>query len=181
MKDYIMFMFGEHKEQDKFVKLIANDLSVIAQSEDIRFYYGQTSAIYTFKSDVSFDDITECLFVYFGHTDELVYILLPYSKDSISIKLPEEIYQYLFGVDNNENNLGFNSTMQESHIDDINFTCKNELNFIRILNEDDDMAIMRPKNIELSVDEILDKISEKGMSSLTKKEINTLDKYSKTI
>jgi hypothetical protein len=71
--------------------------------------------------------------------------------------------------------------MQESHIDDINFTCKNELNFIRILNEDDDKAIMRPKNIELSVDEILDKISEKGMSSLTKKEINTLEKYSKTI
>jgi molybdate-binding protein len=71
--------------------------------------------------------------------------------------------------------------MQESHIDDINFTCKNELNFIRILNEDDDIAIMRPKNIELSVDEILDKISEKGMSSLTKKEINTLEKYSKTI
>jgi len=184
MKDYIMFMFGEHQEQDKFVKLIANELSVIAQSEDIRFYYGQTSTIYTFKSDVSFDDITEYLFVYFGHTTELVYILLPYSKDAISIKLPEDVYQYLFGVNNNENKLGFNSTMQESQIDDINFTFKNELNFIRILNEDDeddDIAIMRPKNIELSMDEILDKISEKGMSSLTKKEIDTLEKYSKTI
>lgn len=182
MSDYIMFMFGEHQEQDRFVEVIANDLSVIAHSDNIKFYYGQSSAIFTFKSNETLDDINEYLTMLFGDTN-VVYVLLPYSSDKMSVKLPKGIYEHLFDINNGETLSGFTPTAQESYIEELN-NFKNDLKFINSLDEDDEddeILMLKNKKKEPSIDEILDKISEKGLSSLTKTERVILEKYSKTI
>jgi hypothetical protein len=43
------------------------------------------------------------------------------------------------------------------------------------------MGLLPKKRCDLTIDELLDKISDKGINSLTEEEKNKLDEYSKTI
>ena len=43
------------------------------------------------------------------------------------------------------------------------------------------MGLLPKKKCDLTIDELLDKISDKGINSLTEEEKNKLDEYSKTI
>lgn len=178
-----MFLFGEHKEQDKFIESIANEISVIANSKNIKFYYGQTSAIFTFSSVETFDDIKEFLGIVFGGTN-IVHVLLPYNNDKMSVNLPKGIYEHLFDINNDETMSGLKIEAQES-INDIDDKIS-EFEFIKLLNDvddfdDDEICNLKNKKQEPSIDDILDKISEKGLSSLTNTEKQILEKYSKTI
>jgi hypothetical protein len=176
-----MFVFGEHQQQDKFIDVVANDLSMIADSDNIKFYYGKSSAIFTFKSQETLNDIDEFLNMIFNETD-VVYVLLPYINDNMSVKLPKGMYNHLFDIDNAETMSGFIPKVQELNIDKLN-DLRNELSFINLFDDDDDDEILKLKNKkkQLNVDQILDKILEKGLSSLTDSERNTLENFSKTI
>jgi hypothetical protein len=45
MKDknikYILFIFAKHKDQEKFVKILAEEIIGITDSTDIKYYYGK--------------------------------------------------------------------------------------------------------------------------------------------
>jgi hypothetical protein len=181
-----MFLFGGHQKQDKFVEFIANELALVAHSDIVKFYYGENSSIFTFKSEETIEEVDEFLNIVFNGAD-LVYILLPYLNDKMSFKLNEDICKHLFDLDNRESMSGFSPKAQESQIDELK-NLKNELNFTNSFDdeayEDDDedeMVMLKNKKKEPSIDEMLDKISEKGLSSLTETERGLLEKYSKTI
>lgn len=184
MSDYIMFLFGEHKEQDKFIESIANEVSVIANSKNIKFYYGQSSAIFTFSSVETFDDIKEFLGIIFSGSN-IVHVLVPYNHDKLSVSLPKGIYEHLFDIDNSETMSGLKIEAQES-INDVDDRIS-EFEFIKLVNEEDEfdddfeLTNLKTKKKEPTIDDILDKISEKGLSSLTDIEKQILEKYSKTI
>jgi hypothetical protein len=190
-----MFMFGEHQQQDKFINLIANEISAISDSENIKFYYGETSAIFTFMSSDNITDIDNFLTTLFDSATNLVYILLPFSKDKMSVKLPEGIYEHIFDINNDKTISGFTPS-------EINLLCKEEepkLDEINKINEEFDFIDLNQFNDEIfeyfhshsdelnvkykkpTIDDILDKISENGINSLTDNERNHLDEYSKTI
>ena len=62
---HILFVFAEHKNQDEFVKTIAEDISIVSDSENIKYYYGPSSAIITFKSTDSIQELHEYMGILF--------------------------------------------------------------------------------------------------------------------
>ena len=112
---------------------------------------------------------------------------MPYIPDNTSFFLEKDIEKHLFGTDKmteNEDKTRYEQIQaQKLFIDDI---AEISTNFIDELmecdeDEDDDDLIDSLKNkvSDPSLDDILDKISSKGMSALTKKEVSLLKNYSK--
>lgn len=180
MTDYILFVFAEHPNQDDFVKNIAEDISVVSDSENIKYYYGPSSAMITFKSKDSIQDLSEFLGIIF-FSDKIVHVLLPYSHDNMSVGMSPESFKHLFGIEMGESMSGIETTAQ--NVDD-NVDAIEKFKFIvkdTYEDEDEDYELERIKQKpqSLDVDTILDKISLNGIDSLTVKEKNFLETYSK--
>ncbi len=48
---YILFLFGKSDNQEVFVDKIAKFLSLSMKSDSVRFYFGDTAAVFTFETD----------------------------------------------------------------------------------------------------------------------------------
>ena len=166
---YILFLFGKSDNQEVFVEKIAKFLSDSMRSDSVRFYFGDTAAVFTFDTDLNLKNVTSNLDELFSNP-EIIYFLLPYTTDKLSVKLDSITKTHLFGTD-----------------DDI--ITDNE--FLKILKdrieknlifdeEDDDVDLCLTNKVkEPSLDNILDKISNSGLSSLSEYEKNLLNEYSK--
>lgn len=180
MINYLMFVFGEHKHQDKFVELIAEEIRMVADTKNIKFYYGETSSIFTFNSRVELKDIEKSLSLSFGDS-EIVYFILPFNQGNMSTKLPYGIYNHLFDIENGDTMLGFTYTPQESNNNKLNRFTDEFIDIFNDYNPFSEMLNMSHKIFTPTMDEILDKISENGISSLSEYELIILENYSKTI
>jgi len=177
--NYILFLFAKHKDQDKFIKEIAEELSVVSDSVNIKFYYGPESGIFTFQSMDDFPAIHEFMNIMFEGM-EVAYILLPYKHDRMSVGLQSDIYKHLFNEKGDENMSGKEVSVQKMLDDKLK-----DFDLEMFFNEegddefDDTIKKIKSKPVEPSIDDILDKINDKGISSLTEKELSLLENYSK--
>lgn len=180
MTDYILFVFAEHPNQDDFVKNIAEDISVVSDSENIKYYYGPSSAMITFKSKDSMQDLSEFLGIIF-FSDKIVHVLLPYSHDNMSVGMSPESFKHLFGIEIGESVSGIETTAQ--NVDENSDTIEKFKFIVRDSydedDEDDDLERIKKRPQLLDIDDVLDKISSNGIESLTTKERNFLETYSK--
>ena len=103
----------------------------------------------------------------------IIYMLVPYEGE-ISCQMPTQIFEHLFDLE--DDGIGFldnynnvNPELQQDY---------DTINEILSLTNDDYQETIIPEK-ELSLDEILEKITNKGIESLTKKEKQTLHQYSK--
>ena len=180
MTDYILFVFAEHKNQDEFVKTIAEDISIVSDSENIKYYYGPSSAIITFKSTDTIQELHEYMGILF-FSETIVYMLLPYKPDNMSVGMNPEVFKHLFLQSKSEDVSGFQTMVQNVDENktpsDFKFILKEEYE-----DEDEDDEISKIKNSpkKIEIDEILDKISECGINSLSLSEKKFLETYSKT-
>ena len=111
MTDYILFVFAEHKNQDEFVKTIAEDISIVSDSENIKYYYGPSSAIITFKSTDTIQELHEYMGILF-FSETIVYMLLPYKPDNMSVGMNPEVFKHLFLQSKSEDVSGFQTMVQ---------------------------------------------------------------------
>ena len=105
-----------------------------------------------------------------------MYFVFPVDKNSI-VSMEDEMHQHLFGKINEASNGYFNENNTSiSYYFDSDTDSLNEK-----LAEELFKTILQPKvqEKELSLDEILDKINDNGITSLTDSELTTLEKYSK--
>jgi len=180
MINYLMFVFGEHKYQDKFVELIAEELRMAADTKNIKFYYGETSSIFTFNSRVELKDIEKYLSVCFNDS-EIVYFILPFNQGNMLTKLPDGIYNHLFDIESDDTMLGFTLTPQEPNTNKLSGFTDEFIDIFNDYNPYSEILNMTHKISVPTMDEILDKISENGISSLSEYELIILENYSKTI
>jgi len=179
--NYLFFVFAKHDNQEELVKIISNDIAVVCQEGSIKYYYGPESMIFTFKCLDDISSLNEFFNLLYGDID-MVFMLLPYNTDNMSVKLDPEIYKHLFETDNNvqqseqiiENDVEAQKLYNE-------FQEKFGAAFIESIgeNDEDEISQMRKKTKEPSLNDLLDKINEKGISSLTKKELHLLETFSK--
>lgn len=187
MKTYILFIFAAHKDQDKFIKTISEEIVGASDSNDVRYFYGSESAIITFKSSADFEYLKNYIELIFGSSN-VTFFMMPFIPDSTSFFLEKEIESHLFGTDkmteNDEKSQYEKIQAQKLLFEDITGI---PINFMEeIMGDDDDdddnddfLTCLQEKVYEPSLDEILDKISQCGMSNLTEKELSLLKKYSK--
>ena len=83
---YILFLFGKSDNQEVFVEKIAKFLSDSMSSDSVRFYFGDTAAVFTFDTDLNLKNVTSNLDELFNNP-EIIYFLLPYRTDNLSVKL----------------------------------------------------------------------------------------------
>jgi hypothetical protein len=170
MKKYLLTAFGDFEEKD--VVTFAENLQPIIDSEHLKFQYRDGVIILHFGSDFSLSDIHE----FIQMTDDVEQLLdmfiLSEVNDSTSIYIKDGMDKHLLDLDNETEDV-------------INFDLvpKNRMdNYYDEDNEDDIVTVLLnevKKNLQLpTLDQLLDKVSEHGVESLTPYEKATLDNYS---
>ena len=185
---YILFVFAKNDNPKEFTEQIAEELCVISDTPNLNFYFGPESSVFTISTLDSHQDVKDYVDMILGVGD-IMYVLLPYTSDNLSYGLPEKISKHLFndGISDFMSEKPNNSYTEEFEVrkmiqDKIRDTFDlNIENFDFEYDEDDewtDIDEIKNKQRAPSLDELLDKIKEKGLNSLTEKELLQLNKYS---
>jgi hypothetical protein len=143
--------------------------------------------VFTISTLDSYEDVTDYIDMVLGVGD-ILYVLLPYTSDKLSYGLPEKISKHLFndGISDFMSEKSNNSEPNEFEVrkmiqDKIRDTFKlniENFNFEYEEEEWTDIDEIKNKVRTPSLDELLEKIKEKGLNSLTEKELIYLNKYS---
>jgi len=173
-------VFGKTEKREDFVDMVSKDVSVMSDLGDVRYYYGSDCIILTFYCSESIESIDSFLTLLYGSTD-LIYMLFPYDKDKMSVKMDDETKKHLFDIDISDEKTEKLSELEKRIINLLSGGKEETLSELEQCEESDDFEteILKMKEkTEPSLDELLDKINEKGILSLTEKEVNLLNKYS---
>jgi hypothetical protein len=174
---YILFIYrcDDKKNGTEFVSGIAHEISPIVKSDEIKFIFGETNAVFHFETEMSFPELNIYMDLVSKDFENFTYFLIPKGKNFAS-NMEETNLNHLMDLYPNKKKRKTKKTFFE--LPKINFSeeefIKNYLSSIDFKETNDDIC-------KLTVDEILDKILDKGIDSLTVAEKNKLDEHSKNV
>jgi hypothetical protein len=181
---YILFVFVKNDNPKEFAEQIADELSLVSDVPNVNFYFGPESSVFTISTLDSYREVKEYVDMILN-VGEIMYILLPYTSDNLSYGLPKDISEHLFndGVCDYMSETPLKSELNDVEVRNMIRNHINEeffLNLDEFIDEDEDDEIRKIKSRRHnpSLDELLDKIKENGLNSLTEKELSQLNKYS---
>ena len=177
---YLLFVFARHKNQESFVKILAEEIVGVIDSSEIKFYYGDESAILTFNTDECIENVSDFFLATLGASG-IVYFLSPYEPDKMSYWLDYTIEKHLFNTDK-RSEIGENTIEEQVEVQKLIFgDLENGLSSLVNDDEDDvdEIKELKSKPRVKTIDELLDKIIDCGYKSLTEKELILLNEYSK--
>lgn len=183
MKKYILFVFAKHAQQDTFVRMIADEILDVLGENEIKYYYGDENIVLTFDTPIKFEEVKDFISIIFSE-QKIVHFLFPYDKDNIQFYLTDDLYDHLFG-NNPMNRTGTTTKLNLPSEEDFDIFDQNmtdmEKNYYQLNEDDDDLELSLMKSLppNPSLDELLDKISSQGISSLSSTEQILLKEYSK--
>lgn len=189
MTKYILIVFAESVNQDDFVGSMREDINKWIGSNNTKIYYGDQSAIFTFDTTHSGSDLKDLILLKLG-VSSIPFFLFPHDPNQIYHWLPEKIDKYLLSTDKMSD---LPDTKRDFDIftDDLvrNLSFENlKKDILKNLEEsknideeecEDIFTLQNKRKKEKSLDELLDKINDTGISSLTPQELKTLNNYSK--
>jgi hypothetical protein len=168
MKKYLLTVFFEKTTPQELTK-IALGLAPMVDSFDIKYsMVGNNASIFQFNSEVESENLQDFIVgLLYEFSDTFV---LTDITDKNSVKMTENLSQYLLDTNGKEVviNESFKNLLDEENMHE------NAQEFISILLEEIENVAPRP-----SLNDILDKIVDRGMDSLTELEKQYLDEYSK--
>jgi len=178
---YLLFVFAKHKDQESFVKILAEEIVGVIDTSDIKFYYGDESAVLTFNTKESIENVKDFFLDTLGASG-IVYFLSPYEPDKMSYWLDRKIEKHLFDSDKRsdivEKTLEEQVEVQKLIFGDLEKGLDSLIQDIE--DEDvDEIKQLKSKPRVKTIDELLDKIIDCGYESLTEKELILLNEYSK--
>jgi len=184
---YILFVFAKNDNPKEFTEQIAEELCVISDTSNLNFYFGPESSVFTISTLDSHQDVKDYVDMILDVGD-IMYVLLPYTSDNLSYGLPKKISKHLFndGISDFMSEKPNNSYTEEFEVrkmiqdkirDNFNLNVDN-FDFEYDEDEWSDIDEIKIKQRSPSLDELLEKIKEKGLNSLTEKELSQLNKYS---
>ena len=179
-KKYMLFIFGDFTEMENFIEDISYQLVTVVSSKFLKFNYGEFGMTLHFRTKESFEDLKEyidmCL-------DDLVdqYYLIE-ATENVAIKMDRKLKKDFLNIDG----VKVENKNKEIDIEKLSEEKRNKISgmmdFIIPLSEnifDFPMKFKVPQALKPTTDEILDKISEKGIESLTTEEKQILDNHGK--
>lgn len=176
---YLLFVYPCDDTWDKNENnmKIAEELSTISKCDDITFVYGDNHSIFHFETDMCQPELTIYVDLIKDEIPNFMYVLVQNSKGMTSNMDPEQL-EFLKKL----NKKG----RKPKTINRVKDIFKNEqpgFDISKFLKEHNSRVEEFLKNqvCDLTLDEILDKISQNGLESLTRAEKDKLDEYSKQI
>lgn len=177
---YLTFLMGVTVESKADLDSFVHSLSPLVNGNS-RYIFTENSMVMHFDSDVPYEELKA--FMRTICEDYGFYFFMTPFPDKLSVNLPPEDCSYLFDL-NNE--IKFDNTEAIEHY--FGQESKGDKRLEMFFNEDDEddedddmvqqlMEKYRLKQEEPTIDEILEKIHEKGLSSLTIQEQAVLNSY----
>jgi len=179
---YMLFVFGDFTDLEIFTQELSMQFLPLVSSHYLKFTYGEYGAVFHFRSNETFSDLKQYVeMILEGITSQ--YFLMEKTKNA-EIVMDKKLKKDFLGID------GKNKTDENKtgtiNVDDF----KDErIKNIKNVTLEFMMPIMDPESlfnidttyqvVEPTVDEILEKITEKGIESLTEREKQILDNYGK--
>ena len=186
---YLLFIFGEFKNNDKIVELIASQISIFTDENSyLKYNYGDYGIVMHFQSHFSFYNLRDHVHVVL---EKVVpqYFLMERPKNFYAF-MPPELKLNLFDLYEENNNI---EQTNVNFKDNMNLIDNFLINITSSMNEDlfseenmgkmfENIMFKMEKEVKQTptIDELLDKIKDKGLSSLTDDEKQILDEYSKS-
>ena len=180
IKKYLLFMFGNwtsYQNNTKVVHNIREIMETIVIEEEFSFVTGDNIVIMCIKSRMEFKDIDE-VFQDYLTPHVAAFFLMPKPR-KLSYRLDKNLEQHLFGERKNPNLKTIDPKLAEELSKSLKSLVDNKMKEIR-------RVIKNPIHIKekelkfkksFTVDILLDKIIDEGIDSLTKEEVEFLDKY----
>jgi hypothetical protein len=176
---YILFVYpcDENWDQESSNTQIAEELSTISKSDDIKFVYGDRHSIFHFDSDMCQPELTIFVDLIREESEDFMYVLAQVTK-SVSSNMNPEHLEHLLKINKRgrkpkvENPIKKLFTKEDFHFDVNEFMKDHSKKVEEFYNN---------QVCDLTLDEILDKITDQGIESLTRVEKDKLDEYSKQI
>jgi hypothetical protein len=176
---YMLFIFGDFDEQENLATNLSSQLLTVVSSPFLKFTYGEYGVVFHFRSKEVFSDLKEYIDMGMSEITEQ-YFLMEVTKN-MDIKMPKKLKKDFLNIDGEEKKketrtgeINVESKLKERKEELRNFTFEflmpTDFNQMVQTNEPDYLP---------TVDEILDKISENGIESLTETEKEILDNYGK--
>jgi hypothetical protein len=176
---YMLFIFGDFDEQENLATNLSSQLLTVVSSPFLKFTYGEYGVVFHFRSKEVFSDLKEYIDMGMSEITEQ-YFLMEVTKN-MDIKMPRKLKKDFLNIDGEEKKkenktgeINVESKLRERREELKNFT------FEFLMPTDFNQMVQKNEPDYLpTVDEILDKISENGIESLTEKEKEILDNYGK--
>jgi hypothetical protein len=176
---YMLFIFGDFDEQENLATNLSSQLLTVVSSPFLKFTYGEYGVVFHFRSNEVFSDLKEYIDMGMSEITEQ-YFLMEVTKN-VDIKMPRKLKKDFLNIDGEEKKkdtktgeINVEAKIKERREELRNFT------FEFLMPADFNQMVQKNEPEYLpTVDEILDKISENGIESLTETEKEILDNYGK--
>ena len=183
---YLLFVYGNYSGNEFVLKGIAKLLSSIA-CNDVKYQYGDSGGIFHFTTLEKPGKVKKKLGEQLQGFSAM-YFLVPFNKNVNFYIGDPKVETHLFTQSEETDNMSESPKLEYNLEDiqdemsdiDIEVFMKNLSNFVgvdltQIEVEEEEVQIVKEKTL----DEILDKINECGIESLTQTEKQLLDEYAK--
>ena len=178
-KRYMLFLYGDFTESEELLTELSAQFVGLVSSEYLKFTYGEYGIVLHFRSKEVFSDLKEFVDMLFNDITEQ-YFLLEVSGD-FDVKMPKKLKKEFLNIDGETKKeepktggIKIDTIIEERREELKNFT------FEFLIPTDFNPMITKKQPEEVpTVDEILEKITEKGIESLTEKEKEILNNYGK--
>lgn len=167
MKKFFLTMFGDFKD-DNLCKEIALSIAPIVDSPQLKFNHTKGGIIFHFASEVSQEEIYDYLLA--SLMDMCSSFILTENTDKVSLYLPTTVEKHLLDLENEGEDVEMKININQIRTTE---ELQRDEEFVALLLEEVKRSVKKP-----TLDQILDKINQKGLSSLSKFEKDILDDYS---
>lgn len=178
-KQYMLFMFGDFADNESFITDVSYQLITVVSSKFMKFNYGEFGMVINFRTKETFEDLKEYIDMCMNEIVEQ-YFLMEVTSNT-DIKMEQKLKRDFLNIDGVKKPTKTKGVSKDDLSEEKKKRISGIMEFIFPLTED---MIKFPFNREEkkekpTVDQILDKISEKGIESLTEEEKQILDNYGK--
>ena len=163
--NYLLFIFHDETAENSEEKTqeIAFEVSKEMTSNEAKLISGGKHAIIHFSSDLHIEYVSEWVNVIFNDLDSPQYFLIP-KPNKTSSNIPKDHLDYL---------LSLKKTRKPKQKKELNFFDNDPFDFLNLIKNFNERC-------NLTLDELLDKIGDSGLASLTDLEKQKLDEYSQS-
>jgi hypothetical protein len=174
-----MLVYGESDAMDSetVTTKIGKELQPVVISEQIKYIYGDGNAIFHFESELKFEEMSIYCEILIEDFSDFMYVLIPFNG-MLSSNAGDERIKHLLSIDDkpkkpNKNQIDFDLVdVEDGAVFDM---------FITMFSQGSkfENPVKEVEVCNMTLDELLDKMIDQGIDSLTEVEKQKLEQYSK--
>ena len=178
---YMLFIYGDFIESEGLITELSTQFLPLVTSPFLKYTYGEFGVVLHFRSDEIFSELKEYIDMVLNDITEQYFLIE--TTSNYDIKMPKKLKRDFLNIDGElkkedakTGTINVDTVIKERREELKNFTFEFLLppDFIPLNQMNVGFEIEEP-----TVDEILDKISERGIETLTENEKEILDNYGK--